>query len=135
MSPNFEVFKRSDRRDIGRGPAATVLVGGNISLNRAAYEALGQPDAVELLYDRDARIIGLRPVPREVPHAFPLQSRGSVRVVAGRAFAQHFRIDASVSTRRPAYVEDGVLCIDLRRPGQEVSRPAVGGEKAEGGDR
>jgi len=33
---------------------------GTFTLNKAAYLALGQPEAVQLLYDRDERVIGFR---------------------------------------------------------------------------
>jgi len=41
-------------------------------LNRFAFEAIGWPGAVTLLYDAQDRTIGLREVDPAVPNAFPV---------------------------------------------------------------
>jgi hypothetical protein len=43
----------------------SVRAGGTIGLNRAAYQMLGRPEAVLLLFDPKRRRIGLKPTTRD----------------------------------------------------------------------
>jgi len=121
--PDFEVF---DKRSIpiGKQPMATIQKAGPISLNRAAYHALGEPEAVELLFDTSERIIGLRAVdPLSAPHAYPIrtQGKGNTFLVAGTAFFRFYGVDTSVSRRYFVQMFDDVLGIDLKQNGVEVT--------------
>lgn len=106
-------------------PAVTIQRRGNMSINRAAYVAMGEPEAVELLFDPTERIVGLRGISKEEEHAYPIRPQGGNQdgtyLVAGTAFAKYYGIDTSVSTRRPAVMQDGVLCIDLKEAGTVVT--------------
>ena len=55
----FEIYKRQ-RAPASIEPAVTIQKRGTFSLNSAAYAVLGSPKAVELLYDRERELIGLR---------------------------------------------------------------------------
>ena len=46
---------------------------GVILLNKAAYECMGSPGAVELLFDEDEGVIGLKPKDLRHQNAFPLK--------------------------------------------------------------
>ena len=123
--PNFEVFTRKTAR-LGKKPSVTIQRKGIMSFNQAAYDAIGSPKAVELLYDRADRIIGVRPAADpDAPHAY--QPRGAVGkdygpyLVSGTAFVHHYGIDVSVSRRYPVTIEDGVLCIDLKKDGTVIT--------------
>jgi hypothetical protein len=121
--PGFEVFTQRSV-PFGRRPYVTIQRRGTLALNDAAFDALGQPEAVELLYDAGRRIVGLNPVEPTVEHAYPVRSAGAntyTRVIAGTAFTTHFGIPTEVSRRWPARLDDGVLCIDLRTDGTEVT--------------
>ncbi len=121
----FEVFTRR-LAPLGKTPTFTIQKRGTLSLNRSAYALLGEPAAVELLYDRDEHVVGMRPVEADEPHAYPFrplskqrddeEDRGPV-VVAGTAFTQYYRIDTTVSRRWVPEMRDGVLCIDLKQEG------------------
>ena len=70
---NFESFDRrmlSSKSD----PHVTVHKRGTLSLNRPAYDALGSPGSVELLYDRLAQVVGLRPVAHDAPNAIHVRA-------------------------------------------------------------
>jgi hypothetical protein len=114
----FETFTRQRRAD--QQPYVTLQKKGSISLNRAAFEALNNPEAVELLYDREANLIGLRHVDSSVEHSYqvrtPAGSHGTW-LVAGGAFASYYEIDISASVRRAARLEGDVLIVDLNDPG------------------
>ena len=64
----FDVF---DRRAVPRvrEPTVTIQKDAMFSLSQAAYEAMGKPVAVELLYNAKARMIALRSYPRPATHA------------------------------------------------------------------
>lgn len=123
----FEAFTKS-LVPLAATPRVTVQKRGTITLNTAACAALGWPEAVELLYDRDAQVIGLRPVPVSAPNAaFVRPTTKSGRgpyVISAMAFLRYYQIDTQVARRWSATVEDGVLCIDLRGCGTEVSKRA-----------
>ena len=114
----FETFTRERRAD--RQPYVTLQKKGSISLNRAAFEALNNPEAVELLYDRQANLMGLRRVDSSVEHSYKVRTppRGhGTWLVAGGAFANYYEIDISASVRRAARIEGDLLIVDLTDPG------------------
>ena len=121
--PDFEVF---DKSVLHRGyePSVTILKRRLLSLNRAAYDALEQPCAVELLFDRKKHVIGLRAVPFSVPHACFVRSSGRSAngpyLVSAMAFLSHYEVDTSTSRRWPAWVESDVLCVNLEDESQLV---------------
>lgn len=104
--------------DRGNGsPTLSIQRSGLISLNQTAYRAFGSPVAVELLYDRGARVVALRPIDARAQHSYPVRSAtrrgGGPFVVSAVAFTRFYDIDTSVSLRWPATVRDGVLYADL----------------------
>lgn len=116
----FETFTR--QRRAGRQPFVTIQKKGVISINRAAFEALGNPEFVELLYDPDARLVGLRRVDSSVEHAY--QVRAPVEghatwVISGAAFVSYYEIDTSTSVRRGASMDGDLLVVNLNDPGVE----------------
>lgn len=120
---NFEVFENAQSR---RHDALTLTITARrfFTLSSAAYAALGTPVAVELLYDRDEQVIGLRPAEQDTPHAYAVRyttGRGDFSV-SGSAFMTHYDIPATGGAcRRPAIMIDGVLCVDLKEPGIAVT--------------
>ena len=114
----FETFKRQ-RLKPGTDPLVTIQKKGVLSLNRAAYGALGDPEAVELLYDREARLVAIRKVDSSVEHAYAIRTfgKGGTWLVSGTAFTNYYDIDTSVPTRRVGKMQDDMLVIDLNDPG------------------
>ncbi|QQS32382.1 MAG: hypothetical protein IPM50_12030 [Acidobacteriota bacterium] len=100
---------------------------GDIVLNRVAYEQLGEPPAVELLYDRERETIGVKPLNTEtVENAFPVRprgNRGGYRI-RGNRLLRDFGIDIGRTRIFPGCQIDryGVLCLDVR-----YSKPLGGG--------
>jgi hypothetical protein len=114
----FETFTR--QRKTGRQPYVTMQKKGVISLNKAAFDALGQPETVELLYDSEARLVALRKVDSSVEHAYQVRApveNHATWLVSGAAFMSYYEIDNSESVRRPARLDDDLLVIDLNHPG------------------
>lgn len=128
----FEAFERR-LAHASKEPFATIQRKGPISFNRAAVELVGIPESVVLLYDAERKLVGLKPAETNDPLAFTLRSQGkntNTYIVAGHAFARYFGLDTSVARRYPVSVQEhdgeGVLVIDLKGGGMEVSSPRLG---------
>ena len=121
--PNFEVFTGRANRS-GNEPMVTLQKVGLFSLNGGAHDALGNPTAVELLFDRTARIMGFRVADPSDLHAYAVRTqKGSKSVlVSGKAFAQRWSIDLHRAMRYPATMLDDVLAVDLNGPAA-LARP------------
>lgn len=117
-------------------PSATVQKRGLISLNRAAMDMLRgdsseDPEGVELLWDPDRKVIGIRGVPLDSPNAYPLRAQGNKSkgpfLIAGTMFTRFIELDTSGARRWTPSSEEGILCIDLNSPSAKVAsrrRPA-----------
>jgi hypothetical protein len=121
----FEVFTKR-MIPLANQPYVTVQKRGTISMNKSAHALLGDPDAVELLYDADAKVMGFRAVPETVEHAYAIRAMGgkaasTTYMVSGRAFFRYYDIDTDEARRYPAALTDGVLCVDLSQPGTVVT--------------
>ncbi|MEU7937830.1 hypothetical protein [Microbispora bryophytorum] len=134
--PNFETFTKR-MVPLVKQPFITIQKRGTMSLNAAAYTALGEPEAVELLYDPAERIMGFRAVAKESEHAYPLRAQAGKSIgpyiVSGTAFTKYYGIDTTVSRRWVGYLDEGVLCVDLKQSGTEVTSNRSG-SRASGGD-
>jgi hypothetical protein len=122
--PDFEVFKK--RTPPPQADAyVTVQKKGTLGFNRAAYEKLGRPKAIELLYDPAEKIIGLRGADEASEHAYPIRSaalkRDSSFLVSGTAFCNYYGIDITSARRWHAYEDGDILCVDLKKPFTEVT--------------
>lgn len=122
--PRWEVFDKRAAVST-KSPMVTIQRKGLLSLNRAAVEALGQPDTVELLFDAEENMVGLRPAEPTSPRSYPLrsQSNGSTYLVAGTAFTNHYGIDTSVARRYAASMIGPVLAVDLKQDAAIVTGP------------
>lgn len=121
---NFETFSR-DMVPLKAPPHVTVQKRGTISLNRSAFLLLGSPDAVELLYDREQSMLGLRPIDPGADSAYRVRrssnSSSGPWVISAMAFTKFYDIDTTTSLRWAAYLEKDTLCADLSRAGVPVT--------------
>jgi hypothetical protein len=122
--PDFEVFTRR-MIPLVKQPSVTIQKRGTMSFNKAAYVALGSPKAVELLYDRAQKIIGVRAVSPDLEHAYPMRPQANKDdgpfIVSGSAFTKYYGINTDQARRWTVVIEDDVLCIDLTEPGTVVT--------------
>ncbi len=83
-----------------RDPWVTIQKRGTLSLNRAAYVMLGSPGAVELLYDTEDQIVGLRecdPRDRDAVHfRSPTGKDSGPIVLSAMAYLRFHEISVSV---------------------------------------
>jgi len=101
IMPNFQEFDRQDSHVVPDAPMFTLQTRGTLSLNLAAFKALGEPAAVVLLYDPEEGIIALRKVPRTHHNGYPVRKQGNSRsyLVAATGFASYHKIKTDVSRR------------------------------------
>lgn len=107
-----------------KAPMVSIQRKGPFSVNRAAHELMGSPEAVELLYDREQELIGFKPTSLKSPRAFPVRPQGkntATLMIAGQSFTRNFGIDTSTARRFPVEMRDGVLVLDLRGDSVEVT--------------
>jgi hypothetical protein len=117
----FETFKKQ-RTNPGDSPHVTIQRKGVFSINKSAFEALGSPETVELLWDDASRLIGLRKVDPSVGHAYIVRplGRGTTYLISGTAFTKYYGIETPESRRWPASFDGDLLIVDLKNKGQEV---------------
>ena len=117
--PAFEVFTHRGRQG-GGGSFVTVQRRGSFALTPAADQLLGRPEAVELLYDRETRVMGFRAVASSVAHAYRVRSQKATasRLVSGKSFTRHYGIATDTARRYPASMIGDVLAIELQDDGR-----------------
>src|SRR5215210_3643772 len=130
----FEVFNKR-AASVSKHPYVTLQRKGPFSFNQAAFELMGSPEAVELLYDADTERVAFRPVAPDRPQAFPVRAQGKnsvTHIVAGQSFARHYELDTSVARRYAPVTEDGMLVLDLRGDSVEVTGPRTKSDAGSG---
>jgi len=101
--PNFEEFSRTAAR-AGRGnPMFTLQARGLLSFNQAAFAALGEPDAVALLYDGDNHVVALRKVDLTHANAYQVRKQQNTQsyLVGAQAFTAYYSIPTPRARRFP----------------------------------
>ncbi len=108
-----------------REPRITLQASGNFSFNEAAYEALGRPEFVEMLYHEGKQLIGFRAATKKSAHAYPIGPQANSRTfqTSGRAFCSAFGIETGTARRFAPTVESDLLVVDLKDEAKNVSKP------------
>ena len=118
---SFEKFvpARKARKQVVKPPVAKILKGGQLSLNKPAYQAyLKGATHVELFYDSTANKIGLKPKKYPTKAAFKLRAVGkgkaTYRVNAKQlADYYHIRVEKKTSVTPTWNHSEGILEIAL----------------------
>lgn len=114
--PKFEVFQRGRRAAVGA--YVSIQTKGAMAISFAAWESIGRPEAVRLLWSgEDGGIVGLQPCGLDEDNAYRVRMEGKnpegPRALAARDFTKHYDIDTSGARRFPVQVENGVLLFKL----------------------
>ena len=111
-------------------PVVTIHQSGVIALSERAYSALGEPTAMDLLYDYEAPSkIGLR-ASGEGAYTPRASQNGKSWLISGSAFLRFVGHTPTETQRyRPPAVTDGVLEVDLRNP---MPKPTRRGRRKQG---
>ena len=122
----FEVFDKYHSRSV-KELFVTIQRRGNFSLNRAAFQALGGPQSVEILFNRAKRLIGFRPTDPDNGRAVPVrkQSNADSYMIAGLTFTKEYDIDTTVARRYAAKMQENMLVVDLNSPSTDATGPRL----------
>jgi len=106
-------------------PLVSIQKRGVFSLNRAAYEILGEPTHVKLLFDRNKQVIGIRAADPEELGAYTVrkQKRAANYLFTGIAFANTYGIDIGYARRYRGEPHDDMLIVDLNQEPMDASWP------------
>ncbi len=117
----FEVFTQRWTPNEAR-PFITIQKRGTLGLNKSAVDAIGKPDAVELLFNPQKRVMAIRPAAPGAPHAYLLRKQGASDsyLISMLAFAAHWRIPLGQARRYEGTTEDGALLIELSQEAVEL---------------
>lgn len=127
--PNWKPIPNVTRRTTttSESPLISVQRAGALVLNAATLSLLDHPKQLELLYDEEAKVIGLRPVPEDTAGAYTLYntrsaneadaSKISPKKINVKSFLEQYDLLPEAAIRYAATLEDGVLCVDLNREG------------------
>jgi hypothetical protein len=98
-------------------PRVTIHKDKKLMLNRAACEALGDPPAIRLYFDKGANCIGLAATSPDEAFAFPMHQRDNLpyRFVRAGSFCVHFGIEptATMAFHDVSVDKDGIMTLDL----------------------
>lgn len=109
----FEIFDKR-KSALGKAPSATLQRKGILSLNAPAHQLINSADSVELLYDREERVIALKPSNAAHAYAFRAANKRTGQVVVSlTAFTEYYDIDTSKSQRLAPRKEGDMLLLDL----------------------
>lgn len=125
----FEVYSRT-RAANSTEAAVTLTAYGILALNKQAWEILGKPEAIVLLYARTERVIGIRPAAQGEDGAYPCRANGRhSKAISASAFFRYMSIpigktaaERGVSYRLPLVMQDGIGTVDLKQQGTPVNR-------------
>jgi hypothetical protein len=117
LSPNFEIF---DPNFVKPKEGATVSLQrrGTFALNREAFEEIGSPEAVHLLYDPQLHIVGFRAFIAGAPRTYPVtvHNTGRTYLINARSFCLYYKIDLTEARLFGAQLIGEVLAINLKEP-------------------
>lgn len=122
----FELYRRKPGRTDTDTPTATIQKGGYLTINEPSYEALGQPGAVALAYNKGRNQMGLKVDDGE--YAVPVRKHPTGRSyrINTRSFALHYDLPIDKARKYPAVLDkrQKMLVIDLNA-GEPVLRGGI----------
>lgn len=111
--PKFEKFRRYKVTE-GDDPIVSIHVRGIFALNKNAYDKLGEPEAIEMMYASEDRIIGFSAAPKSSPDSYAVRHNTKTAFqVEGRAFLNYYGISDDAGRRYVAEMMDEILIVQL----------------------
>lgn len=108
---------KSLRPGVYRGtvqPTVSIQKSGAVTWNQSAHEALGQPEMVEILFDPERGLLGLRPT-EAADGSFRVRRLGpqNTWITSARGALRRVGLLPESAFRQVARMEGGVLVIDV----------------------
>jgi hypothetical protein len=118
MKINWRELPKDNTHPRFAGIYTTLTPKGIFKLNRAAFERLGSPEAVKILYDPDNSRIGFQPTSAQLKNAYRVVRFGNHggRIIRAHRLITQFGLDLPATVRfYDADIDrDGILLLDLR---------------------
>jgi len=110
----WQIFQgRPNGTRVANDLRVTLGYGRTFYLNEAAFKALGEPEAVELMYDPPTSVIGMRPVDPRRRNAFPVKphTTGRYKRISAAPFcaANRIRVHGTVLFDGAEIGPEGIL--------------------------
>jgi hypothetical protein len=122
LPPDLEIF---DKRTapVVETPQVTEQANGNFSMNHPAFQALGEPEAIEYLYSQKTGTLAFRPSDPNAPHAYRIrrQQNSLNYQFAGVAFHTHYGLPTGTAKRFRARMVGDALVVNLRETAKVVT--------------
>lgn len=119
MVKRWTEFQGSPNRMDKDAPRVTLNARGILLLNRKAFEAMQTPAAVQLLFDEQESIIGLKSADIRRQNAFPVKQKDKHhnRIIHASPFCKHFgiNIQRTVLFNEVDLDNEGVLRLELKK--------------------
>ena len=118
---NFEEFTGRSTPASSKTMRIAIQRRGTMSFNKATFEALGKPDAIILLFDKETRAVGIKATSQDTKHAYPVrkQPNSNSFLVAAQAFCKYYDIDTEATRAYYPQLEDGMIVFELDK-GAEI---------------
>jgi len=114
---HWTIFRGKPNSPIGSATMRVTLgPRGDIYMNKAGWESLGKPEAVELMFDKNRDVVGLKKVPTWQENSFPVQAKkgSGGKIIHASPFFAHLAI-RTVRTMifNNAHMDEDVLSLPL----------------------
>ena len=114
---NWEEFRGKPNRVNRDALRVTLNKKGIFLLNKAAFEALGQPEAVKLFHDERNNAVGIAKSGADPENAFPVKQKDkySNRIICASPACRDFgiRVDKTIAFNAIEFDHDGVMSLDF----------------------
>ncbi len=120
MELKWEEFEEGPENQTGEHLHVTLNRFGNLYLNGKTLEAMGEPDAVVMLFEPRQRVIGIKCAPIGKHNAYRLRrkdrdrTQGRVLYVANFFRRHHIKPDKTFAFVGPKVDDNGVLILNLQ---------------------
>ena len=119
MIRHWEEFEGRPNRSRSDEPRVTINKKGMLLLNKVAFEALQEPQAVKLFFDPNNQSIGLKPSEPGRFNSFPVKQKDKYynRTVAASPFCKHhgIRVERTMLFNEVEMDKDGVMTLELKK--------------------
>ena len=118
VNPTWEMFDHMGASKSDKRPLVSLQVRGSINFNRAAFDLVGRPEALQLFYDRSNRLVGFRTAKIGDRAASQVRKapKSETYAMAAKAFTNYYDIDIRETRRYELRMYGDIPAIDLNMP-------------------
>ena len=116
---NWNIYEGAPNAAGRKKLRVTLGVKKALLMNRHAYAAFGSPSAIQLMYDGDRGLIGMKPCDPQKKNAFPVKTalQGRHHIVYAAAFFSHINLkpQRTILFDQIDIDPDGTIVLDLAK--------------------